>query len=187
MSRLRLAAFFALAALAFGCDDPASEDDPAPPAVPPDMGIVRPLKIAVAANLPRDGEPPPGLALVLDKVNRAGGIGGDRPIELELHNLAPLSHDEAVALGEALLADPSNVAVIGPETGRQMLALGAAAIEHAKVMVSYSTTSGDVLRAYGGTPLLWRTKPTDILQAEWLVEVAARDGADRSSTSWARS
>ncbi|MEZ4453701.1 MAG: C13 family peptidase [Nannocystaceae bacterium] len=142
------------------CGDP----EPAP----------EPLRIAVlmptfgAASLP-------DFEWALARVNGAGGVAG-RPLALDY--VDPTDQD-LVALASALAEDDEHVAVIGPPGSAGLAAVADLFVAADKPIVSTTSTSDDLLRAYGGKGPIWRTRESDIAQTELLVRFARGDGAQR--------
>jgi ABC-type branched-subunit amino acid transport system substrate-binding protein len=133
-----------------------------------------PLHVAVAMRAPADGGLP-NMEWALENVNAAGGVAGRG---LVLDYVDPEVEDLA-ALGEALAADERYVAVIGPPGSAGLQAVAGAFIEHDRPVVSTTSTSDDLLRAYGGKGAVWRTRESDIAQTELLVRFARENGAKR--------
>lgn len=154
MSRLRAAMFVVAAALAVG---PGCADEPA-------------LRIGVL--LPASARGP--IALAVENVNRAGGIHG-RPLGLELVDVA--NGTDVAAEAQRLAADPGIVAVIGPETSRELFDIASYFVDAHKPIVSPSATAGGIFRAFGGKKYVWRTVESDIAQVQTMLTVARRDGA----------
>ncbi len=127
--------------------------------------------------------PPSGvhidLAWAVENVNAGGGILGDVPLRLRAVDTNGRSREEVVALAQLLADDPQVLAVIGPGSSDEMLDVAAIMVQARKPLVSFTATSGDVLRAFRGSKYVWRTKLTDTAQVEWLVREARRLGARR--------
>ena len=136
------------------------------------------LTLAVLMPLPEAG----GLRELewaVENVNTAGGILGHRPLRLRYEDTAALTPEAVVSRAEALANDPTVVAVIGPGGAEEMLAVATVMVRAKKPLVSFTSTSGEVLRAFQGSKYIWRTKLTDTAQVEWLVREARRLGARR--------
>lgn len=136
-----------------------------------------PLRVGVMLPLSGPGdlgwrEP---LELALSRIREAGGPAG-RPLELVYRDLA-LEDPKAVA--RAFLDDDSVVAVIGPDSSTVLMAVAPAFIEARKPLVSPSATSGEVFRALGGKSYVWRIVQSDVAQAQAMLVVAIRSGAQR--------
>lgn len=134
-----------------------------------------PLRIAVLMPVEADQGVAPNLEWAVEEVNAAGGVAG-RPLALDYFDpdVADLP-----ALADALIADDEHVAVIGPPGSTALAALADAFVAARKPIVSTTSTSDDLLRAYGGKGAIWRTRESDIAQAELLVRHARRVGAER--------
>ncbi len=136
-----------------------------------------PLRIAVLMPVPvasaTDGLPT--LEWALEAINAAGGVAG-RPLALEY--VDPAS-DEITALGEQLANDERYVAVIGPPGSAALQSVAPAFVAASKPIVSTTSTSDDLLRAYGGKGAIWRTRESDIAQTELLVRFARDSGGQR--------
>lgn len=157
-------AFAALACL--GCDDDAA-DAPTPEPTAP--------VIAVMTDLPPGGQVPLSLRLAADKINAGRVALGQAPIETRTIDLTGLDTAAVVEAATAQMDDPAVVGIIGPTTSAQLLAVAPVAIEREVVIASYSSTSADVVRAFTGSPFLWRTRLSDLVQAQWLVHRAKQD------------
>lgn len=151
-----------LLALAAGC---GGDDAPAP----------EPLRIAVV--MPRQGDAAelPNFEWALEAVNAAGGAAG-RPLALDYYD--PGDYD-LEALATELAEDEAHVAVIGPPGSAALAAVADRFVAADKPLVSTTSTSDDLLRAYGGKGAIWRTRESDIAQTELLVRYARGGGAKR--------
>lgn len=138
---------------------------------------LEPLRIAVLMDDPVDaGEPGlPNPEWALENIRAAGGVAGR---ELILEYIDP-SMDDLAQQGAELAADDRYVAVIGPPGSEGLAAVAAAFVEHDKPIVSSTSTSDELLRAYGGKGAVWRTRESDIAQAELLVRFARKADAER--------
>lgn len=122
-------------------------------------------------GLPDEGKSPFDFAVA--KVNEAGGIAGGRPVKLVPYTFSIADNDFEAKAAEAL-ADPNVVATIGLAESSQIMTLAPSFIGTGRVFVAPNATADELLRAFGGGPYLWRTKPSDIGQAELLVSYAKR-------------
>lgn len=137
-----------------------------------------PLRIAVLMPPPPGDGQRPALTMALDSVNAAGGIAGRR-LEVKQVPYAGLDSQALQELAESVAADDSYVAAIGPGTSADLIAIADTFVSHKKPLVSFTSTSAEVLRAYGGGGYIWRTRQSDIAQAELLVRFAKSQGAQR--------
>lgn len=123
-----------------------------------------PAPVRIGVMLPLSGENDLGLGPSLewarDAVNKAGGVAG-RPLELVWRDLATTPVEKAA---DELLADPSVVAAIGPDTSDDVFAVADRFIAAKKLLVSPSATAGDIFRAFGGRGYVWRTVESDVSQ-----------------------
>ena len=165
-----LACALLLASVAGCSDDTIAPASPAPP---------DPLRIAVLMPLPEMGTADglPNLEWALENVNAAGGVAG-RPLALDYVAL-PTAPEELAALGTTLAEDEDHVAVIGPPGSAGLAAVADSFVRTDKPIVSTTSTSDDLLRAYGGKGPIWRTRESDIAQTELLVRFAKGGGAKR--------
>lgn len=137
-----------------------------------------PLVVAVLMPLPPSGTLV-DLDWAVENVHAAGGVAGGRDLELRYVDTAGLSVDAVVAQAEALAADDTVRAVIGPGSSEEMLAVATVMVKAKKPLLSFTGTSSEVFRAFQGSKYIWRTKLTDTAQVEWLVRDAHRRGAQR--------
>lgn len=163
----RLLALSAILCFSAGCDDggggPSAPPEPTTPVV------------AVLADLPPGGLVPHALQLAAGKLNGARERLGLPGIELRPIDLTGLDDAAVVDVAIAQMDDPAVVGIIGPTTSSQLLAVAPVAIQRETVVISYSSTSADVVRAFAGSPFLWRTRLSDLVQAQWLVHRAMLD------------
>jgi hypothetical protein len=111
----------------------------------------------------------------LENVNAAGGVAGR---EIALDYIDGAGQDLA-ALGEKLADEDDYVAVISPPGSAGLAQVAGSFIDHSKPIVSTTSTSDDLLRAYGGKGPIWRTRESDIAQTELLVRFAKENGSKR--------
>ncbi len=137
-----------------------------------------PLTIALLApSLPNDGGIPDAGKSPFDyavaKVNEAGGIAGGRPVKLVPYTFS-LTDNDFDAVSAEVLADPNVVATIGLAESSQLMTLAPSFIGAERLLIAPNATADELLRAFGGGQYFWRTKPSDIGQAELLVTYAKR-------------
>ncbi|HVJ95959.1 MAG TPA: ABC transporter substrate-binding protein, partial [Acidimicrobiia bacterium] len=111
----------------------------------------------------------------VENVNAAGGAAG-RKLELDYADLGATTVDAAT---RRFAADPSIVAVIGPDTSDRFFKVAPALIEAQKTIVSPTATSGDIFRAFSSSGYVWRTVQSDIAQVRTALLLLARDGFHR--------
>lgn len=158
-----------LAALALSCTEPVRlEADAGPDASLP----LEPLRIAVMLPT-RDGHGPPNIEWALENVNAAGGVAGRTLVAdyIDLHPEAPGGPDFA-ALAEEVSADERYVAAIAPPGSPALQQVADVFIAEEMPVVSSTSASDDLLRAYGGNGFVWRTRESDVAQTELLVRFA---------------
>lgn len=135
-----------------------------------------PIRVGVMATLsgPNKIDITEALTWSLENINIAGGAA-NRPIELVYADLAKESLQDAAA---HFMDDPSIVAVIGPDSSSDMLAIAGKFTDGVvrKVLISPSASSADIFRIYGGRQFIWRTIESDISQVEATVVHAAAKG-----------
>lgn len=119
----------------------------------------------------------PNLEWALENVNAAGGVAG-RSLAFDYFT-PPATPEEIATIGTELANDEEHVAVIGPPGSAPLFAIAQAFVEAKKPIVSTTSTSDDLLRAYGGKSSIWRTRESDIAQTELLVRYAKDNGAQR--------
>lgn len=158
---------------AVGCHERGEDRVTAGP--PPDPSLPAEYVIGLLMDLPPGGDLSE-IEFTVDKINQLGGVLGRVPLAVRYVDTAGRPLDAVVADARALFDDPEVVAVIGPETATQMMAIAPLAIEARKPLIGYKPTSSDILRAFAGSPYIWRTKPGDIFQVEWIVRHARADG-----------
>ncbi|MEO1267959.1 MAG: C13 family peptidase, partial [Myxococcota bacterium] len=136
-----------------------------------ETAVELPDSFIIAALMPLpDNATLTGVEWAIANVNAAGGILGEIPLELRTINTSGMAADAVVAKAEELAADPAVYAVIGPGSSGQMMDIAPIMINAQKPMVSFTATSGEVLRAFSGSPYVWRTKLTDLVQTQWLIQ-----------------
>lgn len=138
-----------------------------------------PLHIAVL--MPRPMDPgvqtsgSPSLEWALETVNRAGGVSG-RPLALDYFD--PTA-EQLAEIAAQVAKDERYVAAIGPGSSQAMADVAETFLSAKKPLLSYTSAAADLLRAYGGTGVLWRTRQSDIAQTELLLRFAQEQGAAR--------
>lgn len=124
-------------------------------------------------------KPRPALAWALSHVQAAGGIDGAQLVieEVPIDPAADVSEHQALI--ERLVQDDAYLAVIGPGNSDTLWATADQLVRAKKPVVSFNSTAADLLRAYGGSGVVWRTRESDIGQTELLVRYARQSGAKR--------
>lgn len=153
-----------------GCSDKSTTSVPTP--------ALDPLRIAVfmpAIEGSTSGSP--NLEWALENVNTAGGVAG-RQLALDYVE-PPKTIEEIAVIGAQLASDAEHVAVIGPPGSEALFAVANAFVDTNKPIVSTTSTSDDLLRAFGGKGPIWRTRESDIAQTELLVRFAKDANAQR--------
>ncbi len=156
--------------MTIGCSDKTTTSVPTP--------ALDPLRIAVfmpAIEGSTSGSP--NLEWALENVNAAGGVAG-RQLVFDYVE-PPKTIEEITAIGTQLAADDEHVAVIGPPGSEALFAVANAFVDTNKPIVSTTSTSDDLLRAFGGKGPIWRTRESDIAQTELLVRFAKDAKAQR--------
>jgi len=165
-----LIAIAAALMMTIGCSDNTKTQDPIP--------ALDPLRIAVLMPaLDGSTQGYPNLEWALENVNAAGGVAG-RQLALDYFD-APQTSEEIATIGAELAADAEHVAVIGPAGSAPLFAVANAFIDTNKPIVSTTSTSDDLLRAFGGKGSIWRTRESDIAQTELLARFAQKSNAKR--------
>lgn len=161
--RSLLVSWAAISAMTLGCSDNTNFATTTPQ--------LDPLRIAVIMPTVTDAyEVTPNLEWALENVNAAGGVAG-RQLAFD-HYEPPGTIEEMAQVGAELAADAEHVAVIGPPGSTSLFAVANTFIDANKPIVSTTSTSDDLLRAFGGKGAIWRTRESDIAQTELLVRFA---------------
>ena len=170
MTRAVRAAAVALTALLIAaCSGSGSDDGGDDGSGPLRIGVMLPLTgpDARTYQVPLDW--------AAENVNEAGGVAGRR---LELV-YADLGTEDVERATRRFAADPSVVAVVGPDSSDRFFAVAPALIAAEKTLVSPTATSGDIFRAFSSSGYVWRTVQSDIAQVRTALLALARDGARR--------
>ena len=158
---------------------------------------VEPLRIAVLMKIPRPVEmmmgmmpsPPPqkmeatanghpNLDWAAELVNAAGGVAG-RPLELEYIDFTGQDLQQVIATSKGVAGDARYVAAIAPPGSDLLAAVADSFLAVNKPIVSTTSAAAEILRAYGGKGVVWRTRQSDIAQTELLVRIAKDEGRKR--------
>lgn len=152
------------------------------PPVRPDDGV---LKIGVlipqgSANADIGEAIDHGVRLALDKINAAGGYGGQDVV------LVPADEGAAAAnVDPAItnLVDAGVDAIVGPASSLDALA-GLHEIVEAGVVACSPTASASVLDNFPDHNLFFRTIPSDTLEAMAIAEAVDRTGASQAAVTY---
>lgn len=140
-----------------------------------------PVRVAIMMPPMPNGQERKALQWAVRTVNAQGGIWGRTLIAEEAGIDPRLDLTQQQQRAAQLASDDSYVAVIGPGTSDLLAATADLFVEHKKPLVSFNSTAADILRAYGGKGWIWRTRESDISQAELMARYAAAGGAKRLS------
>jgi ABC-type branched-subunit amino acid transport system substrate-binding protein len=116
----------------------------------------------------------PSTRWALANVNEAGGVYG-RPLVIDF--LTP-TDDQLDAVASRVAADDQYIAAIAPNSNA-LARIADRFVEAQKPLVSFTSAAADLLRAYGGSGVVWRTRQSDIAQTELLVRFAKEEGRAR--------
>jgi hypothetical protein len=134
-----------------------------------------PLRLAVVMPL-HERENLPNIEWAVENINAGGGVAG-RPLAIDYYDVDP--QQDLVPLATELANDDEHLAVIGPPGSESLAAVADIFIAAGKPIVSTTSTSDDLLRAYGGDGTIWRTRESDIAQVELIVRLARDGGAQK--------
>ena len=141
-----------------------------------------PHRIAVMLDARRSGDEPGvdpdrthSFDWAIETINLAGGVAG-RPLAVDYFEP---TEDRLVELAQELVADEQYPAVIAPPGSEALQQLADLFIDHHKPLLSTTSTSDELFRAYGGEGVIWRLRDSDVAQAELLTRFARDEGAER--------
>ncbi|MDD9947853.1 MAG: ABC transporter substrate-binding protein [Myxococcales bacterium] len=120
----------------------------------------------------------------VEHINAAGGIDG-RPLSLRVEEIGQDPDLEVIrTAAETLIADPDVVAVIGPASSQEVVDVAPVFSRNKLVMVSPSSTSEEVFRAWHGEQgkYVWRTTVADTAQIQAFFRYAKQQGKERVAT-----
>jgi len=106
-----------------------------------------PVRVGVLLPVEANANLVEPLAWAAENINREGGING-RPLELVY---ADTSGGDLRQPARDLLRNPDITFVIGPFTTDEAFEVAPLFIERKKVLISPSSTGGDLIRAFGKT------------------------------------
>ncbi len=138
-----------------------------------------PLRIGVLLDLTGSQfiKPDKVLNWAADNFNKSGGING-REVELVYKDAAK---GELERLAQELINDPSINIVIGPQTSSALFQIAPMFIANEKLLISPTSTAGDIFRAFQGLGFIWRTCESDIAQIRTILNELSESGVDRIS------
>ncbi len=109
-----------------------------------------------------------------ESVAEAGGVAGS---DLELVFFEEGAQDFEQLVDE-ILSEESFVAAIAPTLSSRLFDIAPRFIGARKPLVSPTSTSSEIFRAYGGQDYVWRLTESDIAQCKALLTIVARDHAE---------
>lgn len=136
------------------------------------------VRVAVMMPLAAEGAPRtslPNLEWAKDTVNQAGGIGGRKLV----FDYFDIQKDTLSSVAQRIAQDPSYPAVIGAGTSEMLLSVSDDFVRYRKPLVSFTSTSAEVLRAAARKGIIWRTRQSDIAQTEVMLRYAQEQGAKK--------
>jgi ABC-type branched-subunit amino acid transport system substrate-binding protein len=138
-----------------------------------------PLRIGVLLDLtgPEAKVPDEVLNWAADNFNKSGGING-REVELVYKDEAK---GELERLAQEFVDDASIKIVIGPETCSALYQIAPMFMANKKILISPTSTAGDIFRAFEGNGFIWRTCESDIAQIRAILDEISERGVDRIS------
>ncbi len=107
-----------------------------------------------------------------EDLNRAGGIG-HRPIELVCKDTAG---GDLLELAQQFIDDRSIRIVIGPGSSSEVYEIAPLFIENKKILISPSSSAGDIVRAFGKKGYFWSTCQSDIAQDRLILYRLSQQG-----------
>lgn len=137
-----------------------------------------PLRLAVMIPYSGSANPRtslPNLEWAKETVNQAGGVAGQQ-LALDYYEIRP---DTLLAVSRMLAQDERYPAVIGAGTSEMILDIADDFVRYRKPLVSFTSTSAEVLRAYGRKGIIWRTRQSDIAQTEVMLRFAKEQSAQK--------
>jgi ABC-type branched-subunit amino acid transport system substrate-binding protein len=146
----------------------------------PDMGMGMMMPMADAGtsmspSMSGTSSSEPNIDWAVENINAAGGVAG-RALAVDYYDSSAMNH---VELATQLASDERYLAVIGPAGSQALSEVADLFIEKQKPLVSFTSAAADLLRAYGGKGVVWRTRQSDIAQTELLIRYAKQKGAQK--------
>jgi len=115
-----------------------------------------------------------------DNFNKAGGVAGERPVELQFHLSVFTGQNETEEfkqVAEQVFSDPQVHAVVVGSSER-LFSAGSYAVNNEKPVISHTSTAGEVFRAFAGKDYVWRVTTSDIAQISTFVRLARERNAN---------
>ena len=139
-----------------------------------------PLRIGVL--LPLTGPEAFDVDEVLDwavdnNINTNKGIN-NRQIELVYKNLY---QQDVVELAQEFIEDESIKIVIGPDSSAAVYEVAPMFIKNKKILISPTSTAGDIFRAFGGKNFIWRTCQSDVAQIRVILHILSSRNVEKIS------
>lgn len=106
-----------------------------------------------------------------DNLNKKGGIN-HRQIELVYKDTAGKDIKKPA---EELASDPAIKIVIGPDDSEQVFEIAPIFIKNKKILISPSSTAGNVFRAFGKQKFFYRTAQSDIAQMRIILALLSKN------------
>jgi hypothetical protein len=141
-------------------------------------GCKPPIQIAVVGIIDPAGQysnnPRLPLGWALENIEAAGGIDG-RQVELVEHELpaSVLENDagssQVIELANDLAQDDDVVAVLGFNYSWRLASVADLFIHESKVVMSPTSTSGEIYRKWKGSDSIWRVAESDVAQAQMML------------------
>jgi len=147
---------------------------------PPTMGTPDP-PLGMNTRMGSSGAAPlahPNMDWAAELVNAAGGVAG-RPLELEYFDFAGKEISAIIEISKGVASNDRYVAAIAPPGSEMLAAVADSYLAANKPLVSTTSAAAEILRAYGGKGVIWRTRQSDIAQTELLVRIAKQEGLKR--------
>lgn len=145
------------------------------------MGISAPPEMGQTGTMPNMMTPGtkalahPNMDWALESVNAAGGVAG-RSLLLEYFDFTGKDLTEIIEISKGVASNDHYVAAIAPPGSDLLAAVADSYLAANKPLVSTTSASAEILRAYGGKGVIWRTRQSDIAQTELLVRIAKQEG-----------
>ncbi len=149
-------------------------------------GCRPPLQIAVVGiiepDAPYSNNPRLPLGWALENIEAAGGAAG-RDLKLVEHEiLASVQNNDAglsqvIEVGRQLAEDDDIVAVLGFNYSWRLAAVADMFIRNNKVVLSPTSTSGEIYRKWKGSDFVWRVAESDVAQTQMMLVAGVQRAA----------